>query len=412
IMGFGILFIGLGFMKDAFIPLKENQHVKDLFVTFNDKPLVGVLVGMLITMLLQSSSATVALVQVLAFNGLISFSAAIPLILGDNIGTTITAQLASVGTNINAKRVAMSHTLFNVIGVAYMLIFVYTGWYVKFVDFIIPGKITLKNIMFHIAISHSLFNVVNALIFLPFIGVLEKMCIWLVPKKKGALEMEPHYLEKHLLETPSIAMEQARKESVRMLGIASQSVLIAVKGFLEEDLTRLNLVPEMEHTVDNLQSEITQYLIEISQRSLSQEESEELPVLIHNVNDIERIGDHSENIIELAERRMEKKMLFSEEAIKELTLIWDELHSMMIETERALSKNDLQIAKQVLKREERINNFQIELKRSHVDRLNNGRCNLKSGIIFLDMVDNLEKIGDHLTNIAQGVLGGMRWKVI
>ena len=410
IMGFGILFVGLSFMKDAFEPLKDSQQVKDMFITFSDNPLLGVLVGMIFTILLQSSSATIAIVQVLAFSGVISFSAAIPLILGDNIGTTITAQLAAVGTNINARRAAMSHTIFNVVGVAYMLFFVYTGWFAKFIDFIIPGSITLKNIMFYIAVSHSLFNVINTLVFLPFIGLLEKMCIWIVPKKKGAIEMGPQYLEKHLLNTPPIAMEQARKETVRMLSIATRSVSLAVKSFLEDNLNTLKPVPELEQTVDHLQSEITQYLIELSQRNLTPDQSEELPVLIHNVNDVERIGDHSENIIELAERKIEKKMPFSDEAVKELTLMWNELHSMMLETEEALKKNNVKVAEDALKREERINRFQVEFKKGHVNRLNQGTCNLKSGIIFLDFVDNLEKVGDHLANIAQAVVGEMRWK--
>ena len=410
IMGFGILFIGLGFMKDAFAPLKESQRVKDIFVSFSNNPILGVLVGMIVTMLLQSSSATIAIVQVLAFSGVISFPAAIPLMLGDNIGTTITAELASMGTNVAAKRVARSHTLFNIIGVTYMLFFVYTGWFVKFIDFIIPGEITLKNVMFHIAVAHSLFNVVNTLVFLPFIGALEKICVWAVPKKKGAIEMGPQYLEKHLLNTPSIAMEQARNETTRMLGIASGSVSIAVKSFLDGNLNDLKSVPELEQAVDHLQSEITQYLIELSQGNLTQEQSEELPVLIHSVNDVERIGDHSENIVELTERKIEKKLPFTDEAIKELTLMWNELHSMMIETEQALKKNDFNTAKSVLMREDRINRFQIELKKAHVNRLNEGKCNLKSGIVFLDLVDNLEKIGDHLSNIAEGVAGGMRWK--
>jgi len=410
IMGFGILFIGLGFMKDAFEPLKESQYVKDIFVSFSQNPLLGVLVGIIFTVLLQSSSATIAIIQVLAFNGLISFPAAIPLILGDNIGTTITAQLAAMGANINARRTAMSHTIFNVLGVGYMLIFVYNGWYIKLIDFIIPGAITSKNIMFHIAVSHSLFNITNTLVFLPLIGILERTCVWLIPKKKGAIEPGPQYLEKHLLNTPTIAIEQARKETVRMLGIASESVSSAVKGFFKNDMNALKPVPEMEQAVDDLQSSITQYLVEISQKDLTQVESEELPVMIHSVNDVERIGDHSENIVELVERKLEKKLPFTDNAIKELTLMWNELHSMMIETAIALEKDDFKIAEKVLVREERINKFQTELKKSHVDRLGEGSCNLKSGIVFIDLVDNLEKIGDHLSNIAQGVLEGMRWK--
>jgi phosphate:Na+ symporter len=410
LMGFGILFIGLEFMKDAFEPLKESEYVKGIFASFSANPLMGILVGMIFTMVLQSSSATIAIVQVLAFNGIIDFPAAVPIILGDNIGTTITAQLAAIGTTLPARRAAMSHTLFNVIGVAYMMVFVYTGWYVRAIDFIIPGEVTPKNIMFHVAVAHSAFNVVNALIFLPFIGFLEKASIFLVPRRKGALEMGPRYLEKHLLDTPPIAIEQARKETVRMIGLAATSVSASMNMFFERDIAAPKQVIKLERAVDNLQSSITQYLVELSQRDLSQEVSEELPVLIHSVNDIERIGDHAENIVEFAERRIEEKLPFTDEAINELRLMWNELSSMMAETEEALKSNDTQIAESVLKREHRINHFQEDLKNSHVSRLNARHCNIISGIVFIDLIDNMEKIGDHLTNVAQGVIGKMRWR--
>ena len=411
-MGFGFLFMGLGFLKDAFEPLKNSEHVKNMFVTLSDNPLLGVLVGIAFTVLLQSSSATIAIVQVLAFNGLITFPAAIPIILGDNIGTTITAQLAALGTNVNARRTAMSHTLFNVIGVAYMMVFVYTGWFVKAINYAIPGQVTAKNVMFYIAVSHSAFNIINALIFLPFIGFLEKASIWLVPKRKGTVEMGTQYLEKHLLNTPPIALEQAKKEAVWMLDLAMRSVGGAMKSFFEGDMKPAKAIPNLEQAVDNLQSEITQYLVELSQRELLPEESQEIPVIIHSVNDIERIGDHSENIMELSERKLENKLPFTEDAIEELKRMWDEVKSMAEEVKEALEKGDQELAEQLLAREVRINEFQIELKKGHVERLNRAECDLKSGIVFMDMVDNLEKIGDHLTNIAQGIVGELRWREI
>ena len=410
LMGFGMLFLGLGFMKDAFAPLSQSQHVKDIFIRFGDNPILGVLVGLLVTMLIQSSSATIAIVQVMAFNGLISFPAAITLMLGGDIGTTITAQLAAVGTNLEARRAAMAHTLFNVIGVGYMMFFVYTGLFEKAINFIVPGQITVMNIMVYIAVANTVFKLTNAAVFLPFIGALEKAVVFLVPKKKGVIELGPQYLEKHLLETPPIAIEQARKETVRMMELACKSVSSSMKCFLEEDLAVIKSAHKMEQAVDNLQSAITQYLVELSQRDLSQEVSEELHVLIHSVNDIERIGDHSENIIELAERKIEKKLPLTEDAISELRLMWNELDSMMIETEEALRKTDTSIAEKVLRREQLINQFQEDLKHGHVNRLNDGRCDIQSGVLFIDLVDNMEKIGDHLTNIAQGVMGNMRWR--
>ncbi len=411
LMGFGMLFLGLSMMKDAFEPLRDSPHLQELFVSFARNPLLGVLVGTVATMLLQSSSATIAIVQVLAFNGLISFPAAIPLILGDNIGTTITAQIAAAGANTNARRVAMSHTLFNVIGTAYMLGFVYSGWFVKAVDMLIPGSITLKNVMFYIAVAHSVFNVTNTLVFLPFLGFIEKATVILVPKKKGAVELKPQFLERHLLNTPAIALEQAVKEMVRMLGLATTSVSTAVKSFLERQSGLFKQIPELEEAVDSLQSEITCYLVELSQNNLSPEYSESLPVLLHSVNDIERIGDHSENIVELAERAIDEKLQFSDEALQEATLMWNELHSMCIETRIALKKNDIRAAQSVLSREKKINLLQKELKKAHVDRLGKACCDLRAGVVFIDFIDNLEKIGDHLTNIAEGVIGKMRWKL-
>jgi len=409
LMGFGMLFMGLGFMKDGFEPFRQSEHVKDIFLTFGDNPILGVLAGMIVAVIIQSSSATIAIVQVMAFNGLISFPAAITLMLGGDIGTTITAQLASIGSNLDAKRAAMAHTMFNVIGVACVMIFVYNGLFIKAIRTMFPGEISSVNVMFYIAVANTLFKSVNALIFLPLVGYLEKAVIFLVPRKKGVIDVGPQYLDKHLLDTPPIAVEQARKEAVRMLNIAGRSVSTAMKAFFEDDLSASKPVEVFEKAVDNLQSAITQYIVTLSQRDLSQEISEHLPVIIHSVNDIERIGDHAENIIELMERKVENKLPFSDDAIRELKLMWNELSSMIIEAEDSLNKNDVVMARSVLAREENINEYQESLKKAHVDRLNSCRCDVISGVVFMDIVDNLEKIGDHLTNIAQGVIGGMRW---
>ncbi len=410
IFGFGILFLGLSFMKDAFDPFRSSEQLKDIFVLFSDNPLLGVLVGTIITILLQSSSATIAIVQVLAFNGLISFESAVPLILGDNIGTTITAQMAAIGANLNARRAAMSHSLFNVIGVAYMLFFVYSGIYVRFINYIIPGELTLKNIMFYIAVSHSFFNVMNALVFLPLIGSLAKISTWMIPKRKGTIEPGTQYLEKHLLETPPVAMQQARREIIYMLSVASKAIRTAVDAFIKVDNRKIHdKVIDYERITDNLQSEITQYLIELSQRELSEEESREIPVLIHNVNDIERIGDHSENIAALAQTRLEEKLNFTADTMEELKIIWSEVDSMLEETEKALRDSSTEIAQKILEREGRVNGLENKFKQTHIERLNRRICHLNSNFIFLDFIDNLEKIADHLTNIAQGIIGKMQW---
>jgi phosphate:Na+ symporter len=412
LFGFGLLFIGLHYMKEAFDPLKNSEYIKNVFVMFSDQPILGVLAGIIFTFLLQSSSATIAIVQVLAFNGIITFDAAIPIILGDNIGTTITAQMAAMGANINARRAAMSHTVFNVIGTLYILVFVYLGWYSRFIDFIIPGEITLTNVMFYIAVSHITFNVVNKLVFLPFVGLLERVSIWLVPKGADAIDFGTQYLEKHLLDTPPLALEQVYRENVYMLSVAQKAVINAMQSFLDEDLKKIDKVLELETVTDNLQSEITQYIIELSQRNLSPEESQSLPVLIHNVNDLERIGDHSQNVAELARRKIEEKMVFSPEATKEITVMWDQVQLMFKEAEEALNNSDIQAAQKMLECEDRLNQMQEDLKREHVERLNDGTCKINAGFIFLELVNNLEKVGDLLTNVAQSVIGKMEWELV
>lgn len=409
LMGFGILFVGLSIMKDVFEPLKESEEVRSLFVNFSQYPILGVLVGTLITMMLQSSSATIALVQILAFNGVISFPAAIPLILGDNIGTTITAQIAAVGGTVSARRIARAHLMFNVIGVLYMLIFIYNGLYIKFIDWIVPGAITGKNIMIHIALAHSVFNIVNAGVFLPFISRFERLIVRTVKEKPGAVAVAPQYLEEHLLATPPLAFEQTIKEVLRMIGLARCAVADAMSGFFNNDWKTAQKVAEKEEAVDNLQMEITRYLVELSRRSLAKEEAQRLPVLLHTVNDIERIGDHAENLVELVERKMERKLIFSAQAIDELKKMYVEVDNMVGDVVLALRDRDMDSAKRALKREETLNRLQIELRQSHVRRLEEGKCQLLSGLVFLDFVQNLEKIGDHLTNIAQSVLGGLRW---
>ncbi len=410
IFGFGVLFVGIGFMKDAFQPLQSNQQIHDFMVLFSRFPIMGVLAGTLITMLLQSSSATIALVQLLAFRGLIDFPAAIPIILGDNIGTTITAQIASLGGSTGARRVAWAHTMFNVIGVAYMLVFVYTGIYYRVIEAIVPGMVTLNNVMLHIALAHTVFNTVNAAIFLPITRTLQRVVERIIKARPDAISAEPQYLERHLIETPSLALSQGRREIVRMLRMAESALRDSFALFFDGRWDLGRKVKHKEEAVDNLQATITRYLIDISMESLEEEEAEQIPVLIHSVNDIERIADHAENIMELAERKESQNLVFTQRAREELTEMIDVVQGMVRDVLQGLQNGDLEHARRALEKEDRLNQMQITLRNNHVDRLNDGTCDMLAGLIFLDFVDYLEKIGDHLTNIAQGLLGGLRWE--
>ncbi len=410
LFGFGVLFVGIGFMKDAFEPLENSQRVLDIMVNFSRYPVLGVLVGTVITMLLQSSSATIAIVQVLAFNGLIDFPSAVPIVLGDNIGTTITAQIARIGGTTGAIRIAWAHTLMKVFGTTYVMVFVYLGVYTQFIEWLIPGDLNSGNILFHIALAHSVFNVFNACFFLPLIPTVQRLIEKMIKPKGDVIDAAPQYLEKHLLETPPIALEQSKKEIVRMLGLAGSSLEKSYELYSTGRIGLSRKVARLEHAVDNLQAEITRYLIDISMEELEEQDAEMIPVFIHSVNDIERIADNAVNISELGQRRSSKDLSFSAMAIDELDAMYKVVSEMLDDVKKGLEMEDLDAAREALIKEEELNEMQRSLRKSHTKRLSEGSCQMLSGIVFIDCVDCFEKIGDHLSNIAEGILGGFRWE--
>ncbi|MHC4396268.1 MAG: Na/Pi cotransporter family protein [Planctomycetota bacterium] len=418
LLGFGILFIGIHFMKTGFAPLQDNQGVHDALIWLGRNPILAVLAGTIITMLLQSSSASIAVVQMLALQGAFGMEwdlvlrVTIPYILGDNIGTTITAQLAALRGSRNAKRTAMGHTLFNVTGVLYMLPLVWTGWFGDVVEWITPFKLSQGTIMVHIAVAHSTFNVFNTIVFMPIIRGLEAMVMKILPVTAEERAHKPIALEKHLLNTPVIALEQTKREIIRMAKTAKEALGYSVNGLINDDRKELDAVEQIEDFIDEMQYEITSYLSTLSRRQLSDEVSTELPVLLHTVNDLERVGDHAVNVVEIAERKIEQKVSFSKGALSEAEQLRKEVEQMLDYIIAALEHNDIAAAKSALVNEENLNKMQRDFRRSHVQRMSDGICTATSGLIFIDLVDNVEKIGDHLTNIAQAVIGGLHWNGI
>ncbi len=415
ILGFGLLFIGIAFMKDAFGPLRDNQGVRDTLIWLGQNPILAVLAGTVLTMLLQSSSASIAIVQMLAFTGAfgtdwnIALAVAIPFILGDNIGTTITAQIAALRTSRNAKRVAWGHTIFNVIGVIYMLPLVWSGFFVKAVIHITPGNLSEGTVMFHIFVAHCLFNVFNTVVFLPIIKWLEVLLLKLIPLHEDEADQKPVVLEERLLDTPVIALQQAKREIIRMAKKARDAVAFATDGFSNNEKKSLDKAMRIEDVIDEFQFHITSYLVLLSEKQLSNEVSIELPVLLHMVNDLERVGDHAVNICEIAGRKIESKFILSDKAGTESKKMVDEVLLMLDGIITALKNNDRQAAHAALASENKLNKMQVDFRRSHVQRMTDGVCGAQGGLIFIDLVDNLEKIGDHLTNVAQSVIGGVQW---
>jgi phosphate:Na+ symporter len=409
VLGFGLLFFGLALMKEAFGPLRESEAIIRWTARFGRNPVTGVLIGALMTMIIQSSSATIAIAQMLAFNNVLTFAQALPLVFGDNIGTTVTALIASSGTNVNAKRAAWGHVIFNILGVAVLLPFVWTGHYARLVEALVPVGLSRSTVMLHIAVSHTVFNVANTLVFMPMAGVLAWLTTLIVRGEAGVVEVEPKYLEEHLLSTPTIALEQARREVVRMIELAASAEDDASRAFFGDDASHLKQADQKEEAIDNLQNKITQYLIEVSRRELAPSESNELPVLLHSVNDIERIGDHATNLAEAAQRRIEGKLPFSAAAVEELRMMRSEVRAMFETVIRALRDMDDEAAKAAVQCEKRLNAMEKQFRESHLRRLAGGECNFYSGLTFVDCVYNYEKIGDHLLNAAQAVLGDFQW---
>ena len=418
LLGFGILFVGIAFMKQGFEPLEKSQKVKALFITLSEWPVLAILAGTVMTTLLQSSSAAIAIVQLLAMEGAFGdnwetvLNVSIPFVLGSNIGTTITAQLAALQANLNAKRAAWAHTFFNILGVIIAYPFVHLGWFSALVGLVSPWELGPGTIAANIAIAHTIFNVANSAVFLPLSGVLEKLVIKLVPERAGDLTAKPVILEEHLLDTPVIALEQSKREIIRMAKTAKQALENSIDGIVNDDRRKLESARQIEDYLDEFQYEITSYLSVLSRREVSDEVSVELPVLLHSVNDLERVGDHAVNIVEIAERKIEQKLSFSDYALEEAGQLKKEAEQMLDYVIAALENNDVGAARAALINEGNLNKMQMDFRHSHVQRMSENICSPEAGLIFIDLVDNIEKIGDHLTNIAQAVIGGLQWNGI
>lgn len=401
LMGFGILFLGLNILTGVVKPLGQYPAFNNILLSFSRNPLLGILAGAVVTAILQSSSVTTGMVLGLAMTNLVDLRAAIPLILGCNIGTCVTALIASVGTGISARRASLAHIMFNIIGV--FIFFPFLGLFQKLV------VTTSGQLPRQIANAHTLFNVVNTFIFLPFVPLYARLLTKIIPgKEEEEVEYAPKYLDRHLLNTPPIAIEASIKEIIRTLGLTQKMVGTAMESFFNNDARALDKITRREEAVDALRESITNYLVELMQQELGVEESRKIPALIHAINDVERIGDHAENLRDLAQQKIDDHMPFSQVAAEELKKMFEDTDKMISCSLKALELNSVHEAKLVLEQECQINTLRDRLKDNHVKRLEQGHCHVLSGVVFLDMISNLEKIGDHLNNVAQAVIEGLQ----
>lgn len=396
IIGFGVLFLGMKIMSDGLVPLRSNPLFMHYMVQFGAKPLLGLLTGTVITAIIQSSSAFTGIVISLALQDLIGLDAAVPLVLGSNIGTCATALLASIGTSLSARRAALSHVLIAFLGV--IVFFPFLGAFTAFVG------TTADTVAHQAANAHTLFNVINVIWFLPFIKPFSRLVTRLLPGEEIVVEYGPKYLDVHLLTAPSVALGQVTKELIRM-GETSIAMLDDVYiGFKTASKEHLKASVQKETVLNSLEHDIVMYLVKLSQRSLSDEQSRRLNALLNISNDLERVGDHSENIQELADYRWEHKLPFSAEAISELDDMHTRVRGLVQAAIQALGEDDIELAKDIMRREDEIDMLEKELRRSHISRLGDNVCHPASGIVFLDIISNLERIADHANNIAETVI--------
>jgi phosphate:Na+ symporter len=419
IFGFGLLFIGINTMSEVLKPLASNPTSLNLITKVSHNPFWGVLVGLVMTVVVQSSSAVIGVLQSLAsqpvvvggvVHALIPLSGAVPILLGGNIGTTITAILASIGSNNAAKRTALSHTLFNVLGTLICLLFL--APFVRLVYQFSPrpnlaaGITEVAVVSRQIANAHTTFNFINTLIWLPFTSFLANLVTRMIPGEEPIAERKVRFLDSHVVNNADIALNLSVKELLRM-GKISQEMLADVESYLhsgdaDDDP---NGVQDKEDTLDYLQTEITHYLSTIvSRNTLTERQSNLLAHLMHITGDLERIGDHCTNIREQEVYLEEAHITFSEMALADLKKVFDLTNQMFTACLGSLEKNSAELAMKVLEMESQLDVIEKEARTNHLERLSMGSCDPKAAILFNELMRNLERIADHCNNIAEAVL--------
>lgn len=399
LLGFTVLMFGMETMSNAVEPLGEMESFQKLFVMFSN-PILGMLVGAVLTAVIQSSSASVGILQALCNQGMVTYSAAIPIIMGQNIGTCITAIISSIGAKKNAKRAACVHLYFNVIGTAVFMI----AFYVinAFVDFSFLGDDATAA---GIAVVHSCFNVAATLCLLPLSGVLEKLAVLTVKDAEGKGQAAPvRILDPRFLEKPSFAVAQCVEASRKMAELSKEALFMAVDLFDDYDEERAKRVIEIEEKVDLYDDELGSYLVKLCSHPLSHEDNQTVCTILHCIGDFERISDHSINIMEIAQKMHKSGGSFSNSAMNELRNYGNALKEIMTISIAAFKTGSSELASKVEPLEEVIDCLHAEVKRNHIRRLQNGKCTIELGLDLEDLITNYERSSDHCSNIAVNMI--------
>ena len=393
VAGFGMLFVGMGMMSDAMKPLAESAEFARLMTAFSN-PIMALLVGVAVTAIIQSSSASVGILEMLAIQGLVPLETSLYIIMGTNIGTCVTAMLSAVGATRTAKRAALIHLMFNVLGT--LVVFILVS--------LLPVSTWIGHIngpALQIAVAHTSFKVFEVLCFVLLRKWLVKLVMILVPgEDKQGEGKSLKFLDDRILSTPPIAVAQICKEIERMGDIAIANLTRDMDAFFNKDSALINEVEQSEDVVNYLNHEITRYMVAAAQLDLPASDVEQLGEMFHVVNDLERIGDHAENMAEYANSRIEEEIPFSEDGLAELRDMLDKTVALFKLSMEAFHTRDQHLLPRVLVQEENIDDMEKTLQQSHVDRLTRGACTPRSGMIFSDMLSNLERVADHATNVA------------
>ncbi len=407
IAGFGMLFLGMNLMTQAMEPLKYMESFRALLLNF-ENPLLGVLVGALVTAVIQSSSASVGILQAFALQGLIGINGAVYIILGQNIGTCITALLACIGTSKTAKRAAILHLLFNIIGT---IIFLVVLTFLPIVPFVqnVSGTDTVRQI----ANFHTIFNVSITILLFPFINQLVKLATAIIPGKDPEVpRTELIYLNDTVFSASPLAVAQLSKEVHRMAGLVLNNLDYVLASFFSREAYDKSMIDKTEKTINYLNFEITRYLVEIQSRlQLSVKDSKYIGRLFHVVADLERIGDHAENIFEYIEYLIDSNATISEDAFDELKIMGAKAQELVKMSVTVFETNDMILVQKVEPAEQEIDDLHDLYRDHHIERLNNRHCNPEFGVVFTDMIGDLERIADHATNIAYSILSNNAPKI-
>ncbi|MBE5817832.1 MAG: Na/Pi cotransporter family protein [Clostridiales bacterium] len=397
-VGFAVLMYGMEFMTDAVSPLQDVPEFRELMVSFSN-PLIGVIVGALFTAIIQSSAASVGILQALSITGSVSYGIAIPIIMGQNIGTCITSVISSIGTSTQAKRVAVVHTLINVLATVFVLIVFYSLHLIIGFEFMtMPIDPTM------IALVHTIFNVVATAVLMPCTKLLVKLTEWLVKDKAASASVPVLYLDERLLLSPSIAVGECDNATKRMMRLSKESLFMGMTLFDKYDQTTYDKVKKLEDDVDIYEDKLGSYLVKLSSKELSERDSKTVSKMLHTIGNFERLSDHAVGLAKATKEMADKGISFSANAKSELRVLADAITEILIITGNAYETNNTTLAGLVEPLEQVIDNLTTSIKSNHIARVRKGECSIELGFILHDVLGNYQRVSDHCSNIAVAII--------